>query len=169
MRHTTYTKLTRNQLHNQLQKRKLPDFAIEQIKEDVAKRKKAINKNRIETKVRVRRWNDLIRPLTKHIGVIKINNKYHAEHNPELFLFYQDYLDTLLDTRQHLTSLKLKRTATPIKHDRTKRDWTDYVNEIERKELLDRYNNIPIRSKFTHRRELFPRPKQLHKQLKETE
>lgn len=169
MRHTPYTKLTRNQLHNQLQKRKLPDFTIAQIKEDVAKRKKAINKNRIETRVRVRRWNDMIRPLTKHIGVIKINNKYHAEHNPELHTFYLDYLDCLLDVRELLTRLKLQRTATPIKHDKTKRDWTDYVNSTEKEGLINRYTNIPLKSKFTHRRELFPRPKQLHKQLTEGE
>jgi thioesterase domain-containing protein len=163
MRHTPYTKLTRNQLHNILTKRKLPDETIVQIKEDIALKKKAINKNRVETRVRVRRWNDLIRPLTHHIGVIKINNKYHAEHNPELHAFYLDYLDTLIDTRHHLTSLKLRRTETPIayakKHGKDLKDWTDWVNEIEKKDLTHRYLSIPYPSKFTHRRELFPRPK----------
>jgi hypothetical protein len=169
MRHTSYTKISKNKLHNLLTKRNLPLNTIEQIKEDVTKRKKQINKQRIENKVRYRRWCDLIRPLTNHINIIKINTKYHAKHNPELHLFYLAYLDCLLNTRHILNTYKQKREATPINTDRTKRDWTDWVDSVEKAKLLERYEAIPYRTKFSTKRKLFPRPKQLPKQLTQQE
>ena len=171
MRHTPYTKLSKNQLHNLLTKRKLPDTTINQIKEDVALRKKQINTTRIENKVRYKRWADMIKPLTREINIVKANIKYHATANPQTHQFYLDYLETLLDTRILLTQHKLKREATPINTDRTKRTWVDYVNAKEKAELLGRYECLAYNTKVK-RKTIFPQPRQrheLHKQLTQQE
>jgi len=159
MRHTTYTKISKNKLHNLLTKRKLPDFTIEQIKEDVAKRKKQINQTRVENRIRYKRWAALIKPLTKEINIVKANIVYHATTNPQTHAFYTDYLETLLDVRVLLTKHKLTREATPINTDKTKRTWVDWVNKIEKEELLKRYDALPYNYK-ARRKTIFPTPKQ---------
>ena len=160
MQHTRLTKMSANQLHNTLIKRHLSDARIKEIKEWVAKRKELINKNRIEKQVRQRRWTALIRPLSRHIASVKTNIKYHASqpNNAETHHFYTDYLALLEETRGYLTSIKLSRETTPTQHDRTKRDWTDYLKKETKEKLIKRYNSIPYTSKYSHRRELFPRP-----------
>ena len=159
MRHTPYTKLSRNQLHNQLTKRGLPLDTIEQIKEQVALRKKQIQVARVESKVRYKRWADLIQPLTREIHLVKANIIYHKKHNPHTYLFYQDYLETLLDTRTLLTKHKLKREATPINTARDKRNWTDWVNKLKKEELMQRYESLPYYTK-AKRKTIFPQPKE---------
>ena len=167
MRSTPYIKLSPNQLHNILLKRKLPSHTIEAIKEDVAKRKAQIRLQRVEDRVRAKRWGELIKPLSKHIFIVQTNQPYHKEYNPELYLFFQDYLDCLQQTRNLLRIHKIKREATPINTDRTKRTWVDWVDGKAKKDLTQRYLNIPYRTKSTHRRKLFPVPKQTT-QVKDT-
>jgi hypothetical protein len=159
MRHTTYTKISKNKLHNLLTKRKLPLNTIEQIKEQVALRKKQIQKARVETRVRYKRWADLIKPLTKEINIVKASIHYHAKTNPQTHLFYQDYLKTLLNTRVLLTKHKLKREATPINTARDKRNWTDWVDKLDKEELIRSYNALPHNYK-AKRKAIFPQPKE---------
>ena len=164
MRHTPYTKISKNKLHNLLVKRNLPDFAVNQIKEQVALRKKQINTTRVENRIRYKRWADLIKPLTREINIVKANINYHREHNPLTYQFYTDYLETLVDTRQLLTKHKLERKATPINTAKDKRTWVDWVNKLEKEELTQRYLNLPYYYK-AKRKTIFPQPKQLPKQL----
>jgi len=168
MRHTPYTKISKNQLHNLLTKRNLPDFTVNQIKEDVALRKKQINTTRIENKVRYKRWADMIKPLTREINIVKANIKYHATANPQTHQFYLDYLETLLDTRILLTQHKLKREATPINTDRDKRSWVDWVNKIEKEELMQRYECLPYNYK-AKRKTIFPTPRTRESLIKQGE
>ena len=159
LRHTPYSKLTATKLHNTLVKRKTPLNLMEQIKERVRLRKEAVNKQRVEDRVRARRWKKLIEPLSRHIKTIQSNLCYHEYINPPTYQFYQDYLETLTDTRNTLTKFKLDRKATPTNHDRTKRDWTDYVDKETKQRLTTLYNALP-RSIKANRRNIFPRPKQ---------
>jgi len=168
MRHTTYTKISKNKLHNLLTKRNLPDTTINQIKEQVALRKKQINQTRVENRIRYKRWADLIKPLTREINIVKANIKYHAKANPLTCQFYTDYLKTLLDTRVLLTKHKLTREATPINTDKTKRTWVDWVNKIEKEELMQRYESLPYYYK-AKRKTIFPQPIQRHELIKQGE
>jgi len=153
-----YIKLSKNQLHNLLIKRNLPDFTVNQIKEDVATRKKQIQKARVENRVRCKRWAELIKPLTREINSVRTNLKYHAIANPHLHQFYTEYLDCLLETRIILTNHKLERRATPINTDRTKRNWVDYVPPETKQRFTQTYNNLPYNPKV-RRKELFPQPR----------
>jgi hypothetical protein len=132
MRHSTYTKLTANQLHNLLEKRKIPEPLKTNIKESVAIRKKQIHKQRVEDRVRAKRWGLFIRPLSNHINTIKSNLRYHTTANPELHAVLKDYLEILNDTRNELNKLRIQREATPINYAKQNkkdiRDWTDMVN-----------------------------------------
>ena len=168
MRHTTYTKISKNKLHNLLTKRNLPDATINQIKEQVAIRKKQIQIARVESKVRYKRWADLIKPLTREINIVKANINYHAKANPLTCQFYTDYLETLLDTRVLLTKHKLKREATPLNTHKEKRNWTDYINKAEKEELINRYNSLPYNTKLK-RKVIFPQPRQRHELSKQGE
>jgi hypothetical protein len=151
-----YIDLAPNQLHNRLLKRKLPPHLIEQIKINIALKKKLRNTARVENKVRLRRWAKFIEPLTKEIKSVRANLKYHAKHNPELFYFFTDYLDLLQQTKGILTSLKLQREATPTNHDKTKKRWADYISPQLRTDYTQRYHSIPYASKNSNnRRELF--------------
>jgi hypothetical protein len=132
---------------------------MEQIKERVRLRKEAVNKQRVEDRVRAKRWKKLIEPLSRHIKTIQSNLEYHEHINPPTYQFYQGYLETLTDTRNTLTKFKLDRKATPTNHDRTKRDWTDYVDKETKQSLTTLYNALP-RSIKANRRNIFPRPKQ---------
>jgi hypothetical protein len=139
-------------------KRNLPDYTVDQIKEQVALRKKQINQTRVENKIRYKRWLEMIRPLTKEINVVRANIVYHAKANPQTADFYRQYLDALLDTRITLTKHKLERKATPINTDREKRTWVDWVNPKEKEELIKLYDSIPYCYK-AKRKAIFPRPK----------
>lgn len=151
-----YIDITPNQLHNRLLKRKLPPEMIEQIKINIALKKKLRNTARVENKVRLRRWAKLIEPLTKEIKSVRANLKYHEQHNPSLHAFFLDYLDLLQQTKGILTSLKLQREATPHNHDKTKKRWADYISPQLRTDYTQRYHSIPYASKNSNnRRELF--------------
>jgi hypothetical protein len=150
-----YTELSSNDLHNRLHKRNLPPNIINQIKEQVALKKKLINTARVESKIRMKRWAKLIEPLTKEIKSVRANMKYHEQHNPELHIFFTDYLDLLQQTRGILTTRKLNRETTPTNYDRTKRHWSDHINPELRKDYTHRYHNIPYASKHSSRREIF--------------
>jgi len=158
MQHTRLTKMSANQLHNTLLKRHLSDARIKEIKEWVSNRKDLINKTRVEKQVRQRRWTALIRPLSKHIATVKTNMTYYAQTNPELHALYIAYLALLETTRGKLTLLKIQREVTPTQHDKDKKDWTDHISEETKEYMTQRYNSIPYTSKYSHRRELFPRP-----------
>jgi hypothetical protein len=164
MRHTPYTKISKNKLHNLLIKRKLPEATINQIKEQVALKKKQIQIARVESKVRHKRWADLIKPLTREINLVKANYNYHANANPDTAKFYVDYLEALINTRQLLTKHKLERKATPINTAKDKRTWVDWVNKQEREDLTQRYLNLPYNTKLK-RKVIFPQPSKLPKQL----
>jgi hypothetical protein len=168
MRHTPYTKISKNKLHNLLIKRKLPEATINQIKEQVALKKKQIQIARVESKVRHKRWSDLIKPLTREINLVKASIIYHKQHNPLTYQFYTDYLDCLVYTRVVLTKHKLERKATPINTAKDKRTWVDWVNKTERADLTQRYLNLPYNTKLK-RKVIFPQPKQLPKQLTQKE
>jgi hypothetical protein len=159
MRHTPYTKLSKNQLHNHLQKRGISLPMQEKIKAEVALRKKQINTTRVENQVRYRRWMQMARPLSREINTVRTNLKYHEQHNPTLHIFFTDYLDCLLDVRELLNRHKLQRTATPLNTDRTKKDWTDYVNPLEKADLTQRYLSLPYNTTKKHK-EIFKRPTQ---------
>jgi len=152
---TRYTELSRNQLHNRLTKRGLPDHTIEQIKARVELQKKLRNTARVENRVRLRRWAKMIEPLTKEIKSVRANLKYHQQHNPLLHTFFTDYLVLLCETRGILTTLKLQREATPRNHDKTKKHWSDYIKPELRKDYTHRYHSIPLSSKHSSRREIF--------------
>jgi len=132
---------------------------MEEIKERVRLRKEVVNKQRVEDKVRAKRWNDMIKPLSNHIKTVRSNLAYHEYINPDLFCFYLDYLDVLLATRTTLTKNKINRRATPINTDRNKRDWTDWVDKDDKARLTSHYNALPKSSK-ANRRTIFARPKQ---------
>ena len=159
MRHSTYTKISKNKLHNLLTKRNIPDFEVDRIKTQVERRKKQINTTRVENRIRYKRWAEMIKPLTREINTVRGLLSYYATANPDIYQFFNDYLETLLDTRILLTKHKLKREATPINADKTKRTWVDWVNKIEKEELISRYNSLPYNTK-TKRKTLFPQPKQ---------
>ena len=108
----------------------------------------------------------MIKPLTREINIVKANITYHAKTNPQTATFYQDYLETLLDTRALLTKHKLTREATPINHDKTKRNWVDYVNKAEKEELMARYESLPYYTK-AKRKTIFPTPR-TRESLKQT-
>jgi hypothetical protein len=159
LRHTPYSKLTATKLHNTLVKRKTPLNLMEQIKERVRLRKEAVNKQRVEDRVRAKRWHKIIEPLSRHIKTIQSNLCYHEHINPPTYQFYLAYLETLTYTRNTLTKNKLDRNKTPLNTDRSKRDWTDYVDKEEKARLTSHYNALP-RSIKANRRNIFPRPKQ---------
>ena len=139
---------------------------MEEIKERVRLRKEAVNKQRVEDRVRAKRWLNIIKPLSRHIKVIRANLPYHRDTNTDLYFFYLDYLNTLIETRTTLNKNKLDRKATPINTNRNKRDWTDWVDKEEKARLTSHYNALP-RSSKANRRTIFTRPKQT-KQTKQT-
>ena len=151
-----YIDITPNQLHNRLLKRNLPPHIITIIKEQVALKKKLRNTARVENKIRLRRWAKFIEPLSKEIKSVQVNLKYHEQHNPELYMFFVDYLGLLLETRGNLNLLKIRREATPHNHDKTKKRWADYISPELRTDYTQRYHSIPYASKNSNnRRELF--------------
>jgi len=159
IRHTPYSRLSPNQLHNTLLKKKTPLNLMEEIKERVRLRKEVVNKQRVEDKIRAKRWNDMIKPLSNHIKTVRSNLAYHEDTNTDLYFFYLDYLEVLLDTRNTLTKRKLDRTKTPINTDKNKRDWTDWVDKDDKARLTSHYNALP-KSNKANRRTIFPKPKQ---------
>jgi len=159
IRHTPYSRLSPNQLHNTLLKKKTPLNLMEEIKERVRLRKEVVNKQRVEDKIRAKRWANIIKPLSAHIKVIRANLPYHEDTNTDLYFFYLDYLEVLLDTRTTLTKNKINRRATPINTDRNKRDWVDWVDKEEKARLTSHYNALPKSSK-ANRRNIFPKPRQ---------
>ena len=151
-----YIDITPNQLHNRLLKRNLPPHIITIIKEQVALKKKLRNTARVENKIRLKRWAKFIEPLSKEIKSVQVNLKYHEQHNPELYMFFVDYLGLLLETRGNLNLLKIRREATPTNYDKTKKSWADYISPQLRTDYTQRYHSIPYASKNSNnRRELF--------------
>jgi hypothetical protein len=151
-----YIDIAPNQLHNRLLKRNLPPEMIEQIKINIALKKKLRNTARVENKIRLRRWAKFIEPLTKEIKSVRANLKYHQQHNPLLHTFFLDYLELLQQTKGILTTYKIRREATPTNYDKKKKHWSDYIKPELRTDYTHRYHSIPYTSKNSNnRRELF--------------
>jgi hypothetical protein len=128
----SYINLTPNELHNRLLKRKLHPYAIEQIKEEVAKLKETLRVDKITREARKKQWAILLDPLRYELNNAKVGRAYDLDDEPrvEAFDAYILVMETLLSRfAQPLASLD----ATPIQLAIEKQlpnngeHWTDWV------------------------------------------
>jgi len=155
----SYLKLTSNQLHMHLSKRKLHPAEMSKIKDEVAQMKENIRVMRIARTHRKAEWAYLLKPLQYELNNAKVGRAYDLDDEARVEAF-DAYIAVMEKLNNVLTGHRSNLEYTPIKLARMKNDlakgshipnngehWTDWIPARIKQPIHDAFMALPHKAK----------------------
>lgn len=156
----SYLKLTANQLHMHLSKRKLHPAEMRQIKDTVAQMKENIRVARIARTHRKAEWAHLMKPLQYELNNAKVGRNYNGDNCPQRLEAFDAYIAVMEKLNNVLTGHRSNLEYTPIQLARMKNEsakgshipnngehWTDWVPHRIKQPIHDAFMAMPHKAK----------------------
>lgn len=156
----SYLKLTANQLHMHLSKRKLHPAEMSKIKDEVAQMKESIRVMRIARTHRKAEWAYLMKPLQYELNNAKVGRNYNGDSCPQRIEAFDAYIAVMEKLNNVLMGHRSNLEYTPIQLARMKNDsakgshipnngehWTDWIPARIKQPIHDAFIEIPHKPK----------------------
>ena len=149
----SYLRLTANQLHMRLAKRKLHPAEINKIKDTVAQMKENIRVDKITRANRRTEWTKVLAPLRYELNSAKVGRNYNGDtcpHRIEAFDAYIAVMEKLNEMLAHRAKLLEKtpiQIATAKNLPNNGEHWTDWVPHRIKTPIHDAFMAIPHKPK----------------------
>lgn len=147
MKYVHYMKLTPNELHNKLLKRKLPEATMDEIKRIIQQQKDDLKSKTNQTTQLVRYWTPIMYPLLQEIKSCRAMLKYKA--SPERDEAVRAYMSVLLKLRDKFNQIERQHKETPMAVAKELNiinhgiHWTDWIPDNVKAKITALFTAIP--------------------------
>ena len=149
----SYLRLSANQLHMRLVKRKLHPAEINKIKDDVAQMKENIRVDKITRANRRTEWTKVLAPLRYELNSAKVGRNYNGDTCPQRIEAFDAYIAVMEKVNAMLARPAKLLEKTPIQIATAKNlpnngeHWTDWVPHRIKTPIHDAFMAIPHKPK----------------------
>ena len=149
----SYLRLTANQLHMKLTKRKLHPSEINKIKDTVAQMKENIRVDKITRANRRTEWTKVLAPLRYELNSAKVGRNYNGDKCPQRIEAFDAYIAVMEKVNAMLARPAKLLEKTPIQIATAKNlpnngeHWTDWVPHRIKTPIHDAFMAIPHKPK----------------------
>ena len=149
----SYLRLTANQLHMKLTKRKLHPAEINKIKDTVAQMKENIRVDKITRANRRTEWTKVLAPLRYELNSAKVGRNYNGDTCPHRIEAFDAYIAVMEKLNAMLARPAKLLEKTPIQIATAKNlpnngeHWTDWVPHRIKTPIHDAFMAIPHKPK----------------------
>lgn len=149
----SYLRLTANQLHMKLTKRKLHPAEINKIKDEVAQMKENIRVDKITRANRRTEWTKVLAPLRYELNSAKVGRNYNGDKCPHRIEAFDAYIAVMEKLNAMLAHRAKVLDKTPIQIATAKNlpnngeHWTDWVPHRIKTPIHDAFMAIPHKPK----------------------
>lgn len=149
----SYLRLTANQLHMKLTKRKLHPSEINKIKDTVAQMKENIRVDKITRANRRTEWTKVLAPLRYELNSAKVGRNYNGDKCPQRIEAFDAYIAVMEKVNAMLARPAKLLEKTPIQIATAKNlpnngeHWTDWIPHRIKQPIHDAFMAIPHKPK----------------------
>lgn len=149
----SYLRLTANQLHMKLTKRKLHPSEINKIKDTVAQMKENIRVDKITRANRRTEWTKVLAPLRYELNSAKVGRNYNGDKCPQRIEAFDAYIAVMEKVNAMLARPAKLLEKTPIQIAVAKNlpnngeHWTDWIPHRIKQPIHDAFMAIPHKPK----------------------
>jgi len=149
----SYLRLTANQLHARLSKRKLHPAEINKIKDIVEQMKENIRVDKITRANRRKEWTKVLAPLRYELNSAKVGRAYNGDTCPHRIEAFDAYIAVMEKLNAILSRPAKLLEKTPIQIAMTKNlpnngeHWTDWIPERIKQPIHQAFMEIPHKAK----------------------
>ncbi len=155
LKHQFYMRMTANEMHNAMVKRKMTVFEMNVIKNIVREQKAALRSEAARKAQHDVLWRNLWHPLSYEIRIVRSmrsykNKAYHVPERNQAITLYLKILDKLmskLKTAHRAGTHTPKQLAVETKLPNNGEHWTDWIPQTIRQQVVDAFDAIPARFK----------------------
>ena len=149
----SYLRLSANQLHMKLTKRKLHPSEINKIKDTVAQMKENIRVDKITRANRRTEWTKVLAPLRYELNSAKVGRNYNGDKCPQRIEAFDAYIAVMEKVNAMLARPAKLLEKTPIQIATAKNlpnngeHWTDWIPHRIKQPIHDAFMAIPHKPK----------------------